>query len=87
MPTDNKTIEVSVKLWTDNIGPNGQVVTKHAWSIGVVHMKANGRHEISPMNPVPFNSFAELPGVIEKVLIAHGIKLHAGGRDKKLFQV
>ena len=85
MPTDNKTIDVSIKLWTDNIGPNGAVVPKHAWSIGVVHMRANSRHGIAPGNPIPFNSFAELPSVVEKLLIQHGVKLHAGGRQKKLY--
>jgi hypothetical protein len=45
----------------------------------------NEAHGITPNEPAAFNSFGELPDVIERVLIAHGVKLHATGRDGKLW--
>jgi hypothetical protein len=51
---------------------------------GVVRMERNASHGISPKNARPFNSIMQLPAIIEKVLIEHEIKLHAGDRTQKL---
>jgi hypothetical protein len=77
-------IEIRVRLWTDSIADGkGNIVPGHAWDSGVVRMDRNTAHGIAPGNPVPFNSFADLPGKIEKVLIDHGVKLHIGRRSRK----
>lgn len=74
-------IEVRVRFWTDEIAEaEGQIVPKHAWVSGVVRMQRNESHGIVPRNPRPFNSLMELPQVIERALIDHGVKLHRLGK-------
>jgi len=75
-------IEVRIRFWTDKIVEGkGQIRPKHAWASGEVRMQRNEPHGIIPKkNPHLFNSLMEIPGVIEKVLIQHGIKLHRIGR-------
>lgn len=70
-------IEVKIRFWTDEMtGMKGYILPKHAWTAGVVRMERNDSHGIIPSNPRPFNSLMEIPTVIEKVLVQHGIKLH-----------
>lgn len=86
MPTDNKTIQISIKLWTDEIAETkGQVDPKHAWDFGVVTLPVNTRHDIKSSDPVTFNSWAELPAAIEKLLVREGVRLHKGRKSQKLF--
>jgi hypothetical protein len=82
---DNKMIEVSVRFTTDGLGEKGQVLPKHGWTIGFVNLRANSRHGITSENPVPFNSLAELPVVIERVLAQQGVKLHLNSKAKRLY--
>jgi len=44
-------------------------------------MSPNQTHGISPQNPRPFNSLAEMAVVIERVLAEHGVKLHPTRED------
>ena len=79
-----KMIEIRVRFWTDELAEKAtQIMPKHAWTSGVVRMQHNEPHGISPEYPIPFNSLMELPQVIEKVLIQHGIKLHRLGKMAK----
>ena len=79
-----KMIEVRIRFWTDDIAPNkDEIIPKHAWMSGVVAMDRNKSHGISPEAPIPFNSLLSLGSAIEKVLIAHGVVFHVGGRSKK----
>ncbi len=79
-------IEIKVRLWTNGIADGkGEVRQRHAWSGGVVRMEANRTHGIKPRSPAPFHSLLDLPSVMEKVLIQHGITLHASRRMKKYF--
>ena len=76
-----KMIEVRIRFFTDKIAEGeGQIRPKHAWASGVVRMQRNESHGITPKNPRPFNSLMDILGVVEKVLIQHGIKLHRTGR-------
>jgi len=75
-------IEVKLRFWTNEIADQkGYIVPKHAWASGVVVIKRNESHGIIPENPRHFNSLMELPQVIERVLIDHGITLHL---DRKM---
>ena len=77
-----KMIEVKVRFFTNAIAKvEGQIKPRHAWTTGVVRMERNESHGITPEYPRPFNSLMEIPAVIEKVLIQHGITLHC---DKKM---
>lgn len=79
-----KMIEVRVRLWTDSIAEGkGRIVPGHAWAGGVVLLERNQAHGIKPGDPIPFNSFAELPAKIEKLLINHGLKVHLSTRERK----
>jgi hypothetical protein len=79
-----KMIEVRIRFWTDDIaGLKDHVLPKHAWSSGVVVMDRNQAHAISPKDPRPFNSVLQLPAVIEKTLVDHGIKLHTSRTERR----
>jgi hypothetical protein len=78
-----KMIEVKVRFWTDDIADEGHIIPKRGWAAGVVRMKSNESHGIVPLKPVPFNSIAEIPSVMEAVLIAHGIELLPSPKMRK----
>lgn len=83
---NEKMIELRIRFWTNDIAETkGEILPKHAWDSGVVLMERNTSHEIEPENPKPFHSAMDLPAVIEKVLIEHGIQLHSGRRSRKYF--
>lgn len=85
MPTDNKTIQISIKLWTDGIAEDGKVDPKHAWDSGVVTLPANTRHGITSSEPVNFNSWGELSAAIEKLLARERVRLHLSPKSRKVF--
>lgn len=78
-----KTIEITVRLWTNDIAELGRVVPKHARTSGVVKVEANKLHGISDSKPVPFHSLLDLNSVIERLLIFHEITLHPSRRMRK----
>jgi hypothetical protein len=81
-----KMIEVRIKFWTNNIASEkDHVEQKVAWDLGVLVLEKNTLHGIKPKSPVPFHSLADLPGVLEKSLAAHGVKLKHGGRSSKVY--
>jgi hypothetical protein len=83
-PHGEKTIEVRIRFWTDEIAPNG-VLPKHAWDWGTVRVKPNSSHGIRSIEERHFHSMAELGLVIEQTLVDHGIKLHRGTFASKLY--
>lgn len=79
-----KMIEVRVRFWTNDLGgEKGKILPKHAWGAGVVVIDSNNAHGISPSSPVPFNSIADIPAKIEKVLIDHGVTIHPSSRMRR----
>lgn len=83
-PQGEKMIEVKVRFWTNDLaGAAGEIVPKHAWASGVVRMETNASHGITPGRPAPFHSLMDLPAVLERVLIAHGVTLHISRRMSK----
>lgn len=79
-----KMVEVKIRFWTDSIaGTKDKVIPKHAWTSGVVRVERNDAHGISPSRGVPFNSLLDVGAAIEKVLLAHGIKLHPSRKMQK----
>ncbi|MBR1142719.1 hypothetical protein [Bradyrhizobium sp. AUGA SZCCT0431] len=83
-----KMIEIKLRFWTNDIAnEKGKIIPKHAWSKGVVKIEANKAHGIKPKNPAPFRSLLQVGAVIEDVLIAHGIVLHADKRTRKYIEV
>ena len=82
-----KMIEVKVRFWTNDIAEGqGKIIPKNAWSSGVVRMEPNESHGIKTLNPLPFHTLMDLPAIIEKVLINHGIVLHQSKKMKKYFK-
>jgi hypothetical protein len=70
-------IEVKIRFWTNDIAKGkGQIQPKHAWTSGLIRMERNDAHGIKPKHSRKFNSLSEIPAVIEKVLIEHGVHLH-----------
>lgn len=81
-----KMVEVKIRFWTNDIAPKkGAIIPKHAWTSGVVRMERNDSHGIKPRAPLPFHSLLDVGSAIEKVLVKHGIVLHAGRRMRKYF--
>jgi hypothetical protein len=79
-----KMIEVKLRFWTNRIARGqGKVVPRHAWAAGMVRMEPNASHSIKPGRPKPFHSLLDVGGVIEKVLIEHGIVLHVPRKMQK----
>jgi len=79
-----KMIEVKVRFWTNDLADGkGKIRPRHAWGSGVVRIAPNDAHEITPQDPIMFNSLAEIPSKIEKVLIDHKITIHPSDRMKK----
>jgi hypothetical protein len=78
-----KMLELTVRLWTNDIAPEGQVRQKHAHARGVVKVVVNKTHGIEDQRPTPFNSIAELGVAIEDLMIEHGIALHPSRKMKK----
>ncbi|MDO9069170.1 MAG: hypothetical protein Q7W05_12020 [Deltaproteobacteria bacterium] len=84
--TGERMIQISVRLWTNNIAKGkGKVLPKHAWSNGVIRLESNKTHGIKAKNPITFNSLLELTYAIEKVLLLHNIKLHTSRKMRKYF--
>lgn len=83
-PHGKKTIELRIRFWTDNLADGeDMIIPSEGWDSGVVHLVANEHHGIESGNPVNFNSLAELPFAVEKLLIKQEITLHRGGRTQK----
>jgi hypothetical protein len=79
-----KMIEVKVRFWTNDLADGkDRIRPKHAWGSGVVRIASNPSHDIVPRDPIMFNSLAEIPAKIEKVLIDHGVTIHKSDRMKK----
>ena len=79
-----KMIEIKVRFWTNDIAQEeGKVKPKHAWSSGVVRIEGNKSHGIVPLHPRPFHSLLDIGAVMERVLLEHGIVLHASRKMKK----
>src|SRR5215470_3289448 len=77
-------IEVKVRFWTNDLAKGvGKILPRHAWSSGVVSIERNKSHGIEPLSPKPFHTLMDLSAVIEKVLIAQGITLHASRKMSK----
>jgi len=72
-----KMIEVKVRFWTNDLGdPPGTIRPRHGWTSGVVRMKRNESHGITPGEPIMFNSLMQLPASIEELLLREGVTLH-----------
>ena len=83
-PYGEKMIELTIRFWTDKISTKpGHILKKECWDCGVVSLPGNSAHGISPTQPVPFHSLLELSSKIEKLFIAHNVKLHSGYRSRK----
>jgi hypothetical protein len=78
-----KMIEIKVRFWTDGIEDAERIRPKHAWGSGVVRITKNKSHSIVPGRARTFNSLLELGGVIERVLIEHGVVIHHSDKMRK----
>jgi hypothetical protein len=79
----SKMIEVTVRFWKNDLAESkGKIRPRHAWGSGVVRIARIDTHGIEPLSPIIFNSLAEIPAKIEKVLIDHGITIHKSDRMK-----
>ncbi len=69
-----KMIEVKVRFWTNGLAVvKGNIKPMYAKGSGVVRIKKNRAHGITPGRPIHFRSLMDLPAKIEKLLIQEGI--------------
>lgn len=80
-----KTITLKVRLFTNGIAKGG-VKAKHAKAKGTVSMERNDMHGIEPTKKFHFQSLLGLGGAIERLLIAHDIKLHSSARMRQYWE-
>ena len=81
----SKMIEVKVLFWTHDLADRkGRIRPKHALSSGIVRVAPNAAHGIKTGRSRQFRSLADMPSVVETVLIEHGVKLHPSLRARKL---
>lgn len=79
-----KTIEIRVHFFTNQLARRGYVRPKEGWTRGTVGITTNESHGIEPgSRPRHFNSLMELPAAIERVLIENGITLHTASKMDK----
>lgn len=83
-----KTIELTVRFWTNNISRrSGYIVRRECWDRGVVYVRKNLSHGISvDGHPIPFNSLPDLANKVEEALFKRRIVLHLGSRSRRLFR-
>ncbi len=74
---------LEVRFFTNKLAGNGRVRPKHAWSGGMVRLRANESHGIKAAPTIPFHTLRGIPGAIEKVLARRGIKIHASSKERK----
>ena len=78
-----KTIEIKIHFFTNELAKAGEIRPKHGWTRGTVGITTNESHGIEPGGKRRhFNSLMEIPAAIERVLIENGITLHTGGGGK-----
>lgn len=78
MPRDRshtKTIEVSIRYWTDGPPPRDKFLPKHAWESGYVRVVTNEFHGIRPQKVVNFEGPYQMMFALGKALRAAGIRL------------
>lgn len=79
-----KMIEVKVRFWTNDLGDEkGKILPKNAWGAGVVRMERNTAHGITAGDPIPFNSMADIPAKVERLLIERGVTIHPSSRMRR----
>ena len=77
--SDNKTVSVNVRFWTDDIAPvKGDIIPKHTWDRGTVEVVVNDRHGIRSAESVPFHGMYDLERATRKALRAAEIIQHIG---------
>jgi hypothetical protein len=81
-----KTIAIVLRFFTDDIAERkGDIRPKHMADMGTARVVPNSAHEIESAKPLFFHSLAEIPTVIEDLLIQHKITVHPGtiGKTRK----
>jgi len=77
-----QTIQLSVRLYADDMDGRGNYWQKHAWDRGTVYTIKNEDLGIES-HQSHFNSLAELPLAVEKLLIKAGVTIHTSVRGSK----
>jgi hypothetical protein len=82
---DLKMIKVEIRLWTNDLGENGEVSPGAAWDSGTITVPVNKRHGIKSGTQVRFDSIAQVSGAVERALIDAGVTLYHGRVSGKYF--
>jgi hypothetical protein len=78
---NNKMISIEVKFWTNDLP------LKNVWTSGAIYLKANHRHDVSPLpQTIKFNTIEEIPELIYKALDDAGIGINASRGTTRMIQ-
>lgn len=78
-------ISLVVQFWTNDISEDNKPLPKNLWDSGMVRFEKNTLHGIESIGTTPFHSMLHLPGVIEKLLITHGLKMRLSEKTIKYY--
>lgn len=82
-----KMLELKVLFFTNGIARRRDaVIPGHGMTRGTVRMDRHIAHARGGGRARPFNSLMELPAAIERVLLDHGVTLHARGKMQRYIQ-
>ena len=81
-----RTIELSLRFFTNVGAEKGKVIPKHAYAAGLVGLVPNETHGIDCRDPVFFHTPFDLLHAIEKLLVKNGITLHTPERMERYWQ-
>jgi hypothetical protein len=83
-----KMLELKVLFFTNGIARRrNAVLPGHGMTRGTVRMDRHIAHALGGGRARPFNSLMELPAAIERVLMDHGVTLHARGKMRRYMRV
>ena len=64
---NNKTIGITIRLWTNDLKVENSKRTQSCWDSGVIMIEGNQSKGIKSENPIPFNSFEDIIPTIKQL--------------------
>ena len=74
---------MKLRFFTNRIAEtDGHILPKHMWDAGVVALQRNDAHGLAWSRHKHFHSLAEIPKVIEDIILEERITVHHGKRTR-----
>ncbi len=88
VPVGERTIELRIRFWTNDIdgNPKGTITQRVCWDGGYVYVGNNKSHGIKNEGGSHFSGLCQLLCSVEKVLDKHDIRLQKGPRTPDVYR-